>query len=127
MEFSIKSTSSNQELVLSNRDGEYFEARLNGVVTAHVLVYAYTDEQGLSKLFQELGGMEKPWGGNLSWESLEGEFKISASCSSLGEVQFNILLWGLPGHPEEWRVNLGLVSELGQLQQITKQAKRFFS
>lgn len=127
MEFSIKSTSSTQELTLSNRDGEYFEARLTGIVAAHVRVYAYTDEQGLSKLFQELGAMEKPWEGNLSWESLESEFKLSVSCSSLGEVQFNISLWCLPGHPEEWRVNLGLVSELGQLQSISNQAKRFFS
>ena len=127
MEFSIKSASSSQELTIFNRDGEYFEVQLAGVVSAHIRVYAYTDEQGLNNLFQKLGGMNKPWKGELAWESLEGEFKISVSCSSLGQVQFNIALWGLPGHPEEWRVNSGLVSEFGQLHAIANRANRFFS
>lgn len=126
MDFIITSTCSDRELVLSSRDGDYFEARLKGDVEAFVRVYAYTDELGLNKLLQDLGSRSSPWPGELSWESIEGEFGVAATCSSLGKVEFAISLWGHPGGPEEWQVQACLESEFGQLPAIAKRADRFF-
>lgn len=125
--FSIHSSSSSRELVFQSRKGEYFQVILKGNVEAALDVYAHTDEQGLNHLFQELGVYQKPWQGKKEWQSLEGEFSISAECSSLGKVQFLVELRGLQGAPEEWKIQVGLASELGQLEKIAKQAMAFFS
>jgi len=126
MSFSIHSTSSSRELVFSDNRDEYFKVYIKGDVSAFVEVWAYTDANGLYGLFQELANYEKPWEGAKSWESIEGEFIISATCSPLGEVLFTIQLRGLQGAPEEWKVSVGLATEFGQLSNIAKHAKEFF-
>ncbi len=127
MSFSIHSISSSRELIFTDRRGEYFKVYIKGDVSAFVEVWAYTDANGLSGLFQELASYEKPWQGEESWGSIEGEFVISATCSPLGEVLFAIQLYGLQGAPEEWKVSVGLATEFGQLSNIAKHAKEFFS
>jgi len=124
--FSVHSNSSSRELVFSDRKGEYFRVELHGDVTASIDVWAYTDASGLSNLFQELASLEKPWEGEKNWESIEGEFSISVTCSTLGEVLFQIQLRGMYGAPEEWKVNTGLAAEFGQLQGLAKGAKGVF-
>jgi len=125
--FSIHSSSSSRELVFQSRKGEYFQVVLKGDVEAIADVWAYTDAQGLGRLFQELAAYERPWKGEKGWQSIEGEFSISATCSSLGEVRFLVKLRGLQGAPEEWNVQVGLATEFGQLGKIAKQAMAFFS
>ena len=125
--FSIHSSSSSRELVFQSRKGEYFQVILKGSVEAATDVWAYTDAQGLNHLFQELGAYQKPWEGKKEWQSIEGEFSISAACSSLGEIQLLVELRGFQGAPEEWKVQVGLVTEFGQLEKIAKQAMAFFS
>lgn len=125
--FSIHSSFSSRELVFQSREGDYFQVILKGSVEAALDVFAYTDAQGLNLLFQELGACQKPWKGKKEWQSLEGEFSISAACSSLGEVQFVVELRGLPGASEEWKIQVGLVSEFGQMEKFAKQAMVFFS
>ncbi|GAB1259294.1 DUF6228 family protein [Aurantivibrio plasticivorans] len=127
MEFSISSTSSNNKLIFSGKDGEYVQVSVAGDVSARLRVYLYTDEAALLNYFRSLGSSINPWKGEISWESLEGEFKISCSCSSLGAVNFQVHLWGLAGHPEEWRVSLGIDTEFGQLQSIANRATKFFN
>jgi len=126
MSFSINSTSSSREILFSGHRDEYFQIYIKGDVSAFVDVWAYTDAKGLYSFFQELANREKPWHGSKSWESIEGEFTISTTCSPLGEVLFTIQLRGLQGAPEEWKVSVGLATELGQLTSIAKQAREFF-
>jgi hypothetical protein len=45
---------------------------------------------------------EQPWEGEMEWESVEGEFSVIASCSSLGRVTFKVLLRKRQFHGEEW-------------------------
>ncbi len=126
--FTIHSTSSDRSLTFTNCRGNYFQVDLKGAgVSASVEVYAYTDALGLNNLFQELSAYNKPWTGTKKWESLEGEFSISATCSTLGNVEFRINLKMLPGHPEESAISTGIASELGQLSHIAKEAERFFN
>ncbi|SRR6266849_2135273 len=125
---SIRSTSSKRELVLSGRQGDNFRAELSGFeVSAATSVWAYTDAMGLNKLFQEIGHVNKPWQGERKWASLEGEFSISATCTTLGNVTFRITMCGSQGAPEEWRVAVGLSTEFGQLEKIAKDSDAFFN
>lgn len=125
--FSIKSNSSNREIVFRSRKNDRFQITLKGNVEVTTEVWAYNDEQGLNKFFQEIAAEGKPWKGKKEWASLEGEFLISATCSTLGEVQFWLKLCGLQGAPEEWKVEVGLTTELGQLEKIANKAKVFFA
>jgi hypothetical protein len=80
----------------------------------------------LVDLFVHLASYERPWSGNKDWESIEGEFYLSAICSSLGEVNLSIRIRGNQGSPEEWQASAMLTTELGQLPNIAAGARRFF-
>lgn len=126
--FSIHSTSSRRELVFSAHKDDYFHVELKGFeVSASANVWAYTDANGLNEFFQELSRFERPWQGRRSWATIENDFSLSATCTSLGNVTFHVTLLGLQGAPEEWRVEAGLVTELGQLEQIAEHAELFFN
>ena len=126
--FSIHSTSSSRELVFSAHKDDYFRVELKGFeVSASADVWAYTDANGLNEFFQELSRGGRPWQGQRNWATLENEFSISATCTTLGNVTFHVVLLGLQGASEEWRVEAGLVTDLGQLEQIAKHAELFFN
>jgi hypothetical protein len=111
-----------------NAKNECFHVELKGFeVAAGANISAYTDATGLNRFFQELGRFDKPWQGKKTWASIESDFSISANCTSLGSVTFCVELRGLQGAPEEWRVDVGLVSEFGQLEQIAKNSESFFN
>ena len=90
------------------------------------MVWAYTDADGLCQLFSRLGEYSRPWTGLEIWESIEGDFRLSAACSSLGSVTFSVEMAGLQGAPEEWRVSASLVTEMGRMQELSAGAHRFF-
>ena len=124
---SIHSTASRRELVFSQHKNDYLHVELKGLeVSASAAVWAYTDADGINDLFQELGGLEVPWQGERSWISIEGDFSLFATCTSLGSVTFRVEIRGSQGAPEEWRVNAGLVVEFGQLEQIARSSNAFF-
>lgn len=125
--FSIQSVSSDREFVFSSHGGEYFHVELKGIgVTASTDVWATTDGDGLNRFFQELARHKTPWKGEHRWESLEGEFEISATCTTLGHVVFLVKLAGQIGGVEEWQIKAGLDTELGQLEKIAQNARIFF-
>lgn len=80
---------------------------------------------GVPDLLERLAHHEKPWANVESWESLEGEFLLEASCSSLGKVTFAIRLRNFTG-AEEWDVSAELETEMGQLLNLAKTAKLLF-
>jgi hypothetical protein len=125
---SIKSRSSDRELFFLNPRQDYFTVELRGSsVRATRDVYAYTDASGLAKLFSKLAASKRPWVGAERWEALEGEFSISAQCSTLGQVSFSVLIRDHLGGPEEWSVSAVLETELGGLPGIAADAQLFFS
>jgi len=125
--FSIKSNASDRELVFLDPREDYFVVELRGFgVRAIRDVYAYTDALGLSVLLNRLAEYSRPWSSAEGWESLEGEFSLAATCSSLGEVRFTVSIRDLFGSPEEWTVQASLVTEMGQLPSIAANAKSFF-
>jgi hypothetical protein len=126
--FSIRSNSSDRELTFRDLSGDYFTVELLGAELRAIRgVYAYTDHLGLVRFFETLAAYERPWDQPCEWGSLEGEFNISASCSSLGEVLFTVSISGQPGVSEEWQLSFSITSELGLLPSIAKAAKSFFN
>jgi hypothetical protein len=122
--FSIKSSASDRELVFFATRPDYFTVELRGSdIRAVKEVY---DARGLAELFAKLASFERPWKRSETWESLEGEFGITAACSTLGEVRFCIRVRDVLAEPEPWEVSACVVSELGQLPDIAMHAKVFF-
>ena len=125
--FSIKSTTSDREISFSQFDGEDFVVQVKGSVSGSTKVYGYAPHTyNLAHWFSELGQETNGWSETKKWESLEGEFKLSASCSSLGQVHFELSLRILPGADEEAYIEVGLETELGQIEGISNGAGRFF-
>ncbi len=125
--FSIKSNASDRELVFLAARKDHFIVELNGIdVRATVKVYAYSPHMsGIAELFCQLAAQSLPWSDAISWESLEREFSISAACSSLGVISFQVRILHL-GRSEEWSLVATLTTELGQLPELAAAAARFF-
>ena len=125
-EFRIKSSDTDLELILSDIKGDYFKVHL---VSAHLQamreVWAYTDAYGFADLFKYLASKEKPWEGEETWQSIEGEFKFSATCNHVGKIKFVIELNHF-GCTEEWQAKTEINSEFGQLPHLAKKAREFF-
>jgi hypothetical protein len=125
--FSIKSNASDRELAFLSPRPDHFIVELRGVALAVKReVYTYTDARGLSNFFSSLSAHDRGWTDTRRWESLEGEFSISAQCSALGHVSFSIRIRDMLGGLEEWDVSAQLVTELGALTVIAKHARSFF-
>jgi len=124
---SIKSNSSDRELRFLSRKGDYIYIELIGNPSLSHSAYTYTDMDRLAKLFEEFAIIDKPWSGKKTWASIEGDFAMEITCSSLGHVQFEFRFRQKQGSDEESTTKVGLVTELGNLPQISKQAKGFFS
>lgn len=121
---SIRSTTSNRALEIRKESDGYLSVHLHGhPVTALTVVWVETgDVHSLVEFFSELGHSEGPWNGAKQWCSLEDDFRLNATCSSLGSVTFQVAFSGLQGAPEEWRVVAGLETELGQLEGLAASA-----
>jgi hypothetical protein len=125
-EFKIKSVESDLVAILSDIKGDYFKIRIeSAILFAEREVWAYTDSYFFADLLETLASYEKPWKDTKSWESIEGELKVSAECSKLGQVSFSFELSDA-GRSEEWVMKTVLVTELGQLPKLAKSARAFF-
>lgn len=120
----IHSSNSSRTLLLEASAGSYLTARLEGhEVSGSVEVWVETgDVAGLADFFGDLGRLEKPWTGARSWGSLESDLSVSATCTSLGAVTFLVSMSGMPGAPEEWRLQAGIETEFGQLSRLATEA-----
>jgi len=126
--FSITSSSSNSELVFSEPRKDYFTVEFKcGEVQAIRKVYAYSPHRpSIGALFARIASQDRPWEGAEYWESLEGEFSLSATCSHLGAVTFSISIHSRPDARDKWRISVTLSVGLGQLPAIGASATQFF-
>jgi hypothetical protein len=53
------------------------------------------------------------------WQSIEDDFKLSATCGASGNVVFNVQMRGLQGSPEEWAITAGIDCELEKLEHLS--------
>ncbi len=114
----IRSCSSNRELRISCASDSRLLAELVGFpVSVKVEVWVETgDAARLQSFLADLGKQGRPWSGAREWQSIEGDFKLSVTCTALGNVVFNVELHGLQGATEEWAVTAGIDYEMGELE-----------
>ena len=125
--FEIASNVSARKIIFSERHGDSFLVELKGHgLNASVMVSAYTDALGLLKWLERLSAYNAPWKSEEDWSAIEGEFRISARCSAIGNVVFQVHMWALPGAPEEWRMSAGIESDLGSMPRLAGAARQFF-
>lgn len=121
---SIRSCSSNRELRITYTSDSHLVAELVGFsVSARLEVWLETgDAAGLQAFLVDLGKQGQPWSGTREWESIEGDFRLSVTCTALGNVIFNLTLRGLQGATEEWALTAGIDYELGQLEHLAQES-----
>ena len=126
--FSIKSSSSDTELAFSGPRKDYFTVELKGNEVGVIRqVYAYSPHSpSLGAFFLRISHHNRPWASTERWESLEGEFNLSATCSSLGEVTFSLVMHSRLDVADGWRIVATLTADLGQLPGIGAAAEQFF-
>ena len=90
-------------------------------------VYAYSPHSpSLVALFGRIANQSRPWASTECWESLEGEFSLSAMCSNLGAVSFSLSMLAHLDAQDKWRISASLTADLGQLPSIAAEAEQFF-
>lgn len=125
-EFTIISNDSDLRLTLSNVKGDYFTAQvISNRLSAQISVWAHSDSYGFADLFDWLAIQDKPWDGEQYWQSLEGEFKVGARCSSLGVIVFTVYFEQFGGD-ENWKIETEIRSEMGQMPELARTARIFF-
>jgi hypothetical protein len=129
MELVIQSNLSDRELVFSRLPGDYFSIKLRGGrLSAIATVYADGSSGYLSRMFQEMGRLEKPWSDARTWESLEEEFSMAITCNNRGHVRFDIKMRVEQGEldPERAFVTASLTVDLGTMPSLARDARSFF-
>ena len=127
--FSIRSSSSDVALAFTAPRKDYFTVELKGnEVRAIRQVYAYSPHSpNLGAFFLRIAHHDRPWASVEFWESLEGEFNLSATCSSLGVVTFSLVMHSRLEGVDGWRIVATLTVDLGQLPGVGAAAEQFFS
>lgn len=126
--FDISSNVSARKIVFSERQGDSFLVEFLGQgLNVSMTVSAYTDNRGLLRWLERLAACDAPWVREDDWSTIEGEFRISAKCSTVGQVFIQVHLQALPGSVEEWRASAGIESDLGSMSRYASAARKFFT
>lgn len=120
----IKSTYSDEVLKFSNPKNDDFEVSFSSsYLCASKRVWGYKGApcEFLVDLVNNLASQWKGWNGIEEWSSMVNDFKLAFISDSLGHVKIKIELID-----HSWKMNAELTTEIGQLEQISKQIKNFF-
>lgn len=120
----LTSTTSSRRLCIRRESPDALHVQLidESITAASDIWLDEEDAPSLCDFFTDLGKQQRPWPNERCWQSTEGDFTLTVRCSALGAVQFQVVLKGLQGAPEEWQVTAGIESELGQLARIADEA-----
>jgi hypothetical protein len=125
--FSIRSVATDRELAFVDLSEEGFVVELRGGgVAVRAEVAAQSEERGALDFFERLGQLVEPWTEAVSWESREGELRLSAACSRLGRVAISARISSPAGAADSWKLEASLATELGSLREIARSARAFF-
>jgi hypothetical protein len=122
----IRSTKGRRILRFHNHSGDYFTASIEGDnLKASRRVWGYTDCEFLVQLFEGMARDWKGWQGERNWESIEGELKIAVSMRITGQVTIAVALRHFDGE-DDWRLDVPVFTEAGQLESIAHEVASFF-
>ena len=128
----IKSSDSGEQVEFSERNGlfntngsEYYRVTLkNNYLTASTRIYAFHPFGKLCwQYFEELSSYRRGWNGKKEWDSLESDFSISAESDTVGHItlEFNL------NSSDSWSARININLDAGQLDDISKKVKQFFT
>jgi hypothetical protein len=132
--FSIHSLSSDRQLIFSpyrERDKLYI-VEVKSVEISALTVFDHDPSNSgsdtLCDFFLELARAKVPWQGTREWlEDYRQRLEISASCTMRGHVIFWVKMADRDSDsPEQWEVQFGLETALGDLDTIAQNALEFF-
>jgi hypothetical protein len=110
---------------LVDYDGTTFTvAWISTSVTASVEVYDVHPENW-SALFSGLADNWQGWIGAQEHGSLEGHLHLSCTCDKTGHIGVRVQLRG-DMFGSDWRVDVTLAVEAGQLERIAQEARSYF-
>lgn len=110
---------------LQGYDGCTFIARLVGPpVEAAVEVYDIQPHRW-SAFFRDLAANWRGWSGERVHESLEEHIKLSCTADRTGHVTVRVTLRGMVT-ADDWRAEVNLHLEAGQLDRIAREAAEYF-
>ncbi|NNK24319.1 MAG: hypothetical protein HKP05_01595 [Woeseiaceae bacterium] len=89
-------------------------------------VSSHTDPYGVVRLFSEAATDWRGWSGEKSWESLEGDFRLTLISGNTGRISLRAFISHDCGNPDPWRLDAELGIEAGQLDVLAKDIERFF-
>jgi hypothetical protein len=121
----IQSAHDGTILEFSDFDDDYFNVRISGPnFNGMAKVYFY-EPHDLPSFFADLALHWRGWQGKKEWSSLEGELKFNASSDSTGHINLSTQLRNKP-YVFGWTLSTVLLLEAGMLEQIARDAKKFF-
>lgn len=128
----IKSSANLAEFQFSERDGlfrsdgsEYYRLTLKAEdFMASTKIYAWNPfGESCCDYFVDLADNWRGWIGKKCWRSLESELTISSESDALGHITMEIVLESYGN----WRGQITVYFDAGQLEDIASKVKRFFS
>jgi Family of unknown function (DUF6228) len=76
-------------------------------------------------LFRKMATSWRGWEGELSWSTLEGDFKMTATSDRLGHIELLAELHS-DAYPREWELKARLNLEAGSLEQLYRSVASVF-
>ena len=108
-----------------NNSLQYFTASIEGVnVSATSRIYAFMSDSIIG-FFETFARQWKSGEVPTQWWSPERALSLIAACDSLGHISLVVLL--APDCYCHWQLKTELVLEAGQLDEIVRQIKRFWT
>ncbi|MEO5959003.1 MAG: DUF6228 family protein [Opitutaceae bacterium] len=76
-------------------------------------------------LFRKMAANWRGWEGELSWSTLEGEFKMTATSDRLGHIDLLVVMKS-DSYPRDWELKARLHLEAGTLDQVYRDLSAVF-
>lgn len=124
----IRSSRDGTELILSTEDfpaSERLDVSLVGPSCSARLATSTYYSGSPALLFRSLAANWRGWAGELSWSTLEGEFKMTATSDKLGHIE---LLAEIKSDacPCDWELKTRVYLEAGALEQLYRSVSAVF-
>ena len=132
-EFFIPSVTGNGGLLFYNRlptdparPIEHFSVRVTDQnQSAECLIYGAYSALNPVPLFADMAAKWAGWSGEVSWQSLEGEFILRCTRDRWGHIFLRAEIRSGPMQ-NDWHVAATVIVEAGQLEDIARRAMSFF-
>jgi len=124
----IRSCRDGTELNLSTEDfpaSEKLDVSIAGPSCSARLATSTYYSGSPALLFRKMAASWRGWEGELSWSTLEGEFKMTATSDRLGHIDLLAEIKS-DAYPRDWELKARLHLEAGALEQLYRSVSAVF-